>query len=65
MVDDPQSASEIMCSWCMCVDGELVEWVVDESGCLRIRWLFDGVAMLLQCFDDVSMPNECARRPPL
>ena len=31
MVDDPQSASEIMCSWCMCVGGELVEWVVDES----------------------------------
>ena len=39
--------SEIMCSWCMCVDGELVEWVVDDSGCLRIRWLFDGVAMML------------------
>ena len=53
MVDDPQSASEIMCSWCICVDGELVEWVVDDSGCLRIRWLFDGVAMmlLLRCFD--------------
>ena len=59
MVDDPQSASEIMCSWCTCVDGELVEWVVDESGCLRIRWLFDGVAMmlLLRCFD-ASMMNE-------
>ena len=47
MVDDPQSASEIICSWCMCVDGELVEWEVDDSGCLRIRWLFGGVATLM------------------
>jgi len=61
MVDDPQSASEIMSS-CVCV---WVESWWSESGCLRIRWLFDGVAMLLQCFDDVSMLNECARRPPL
>ena len=44
MVDDPQSASERV-FMCMCVGGELVEWVVDESGCLRVRWLFDGVAM--------------------
>ena len=38
MMDDSQSPSKIMCSWCMCVGRELVEWVVDESACLRLRW---------------------------
>ena len=44
-VDDPQSASEIMSS-CVCV---WVESWWSESGCLRIRWLFDGVAMIPRC----------------
>ena len=32
----------------MCVGGELVEWVVDESACLRFRWLSSAWA-----FDDL------------
>ena len=50
-VDDSQSPSGIMSSWCMCEWGVSVEWVVDESevseaGSLRCdAWLFDVECM--------------------
>ena len=43
---------------CMCVGGELVEWVVDESACLRL-WCDASLARFFNAFFDASMLNEC------
>ena len=56
-MDDPQNASEIMSSWCMCewrVGG--VEWRV-ECGVFGVWWF----APMLNA-DDGLVLNECARR---